>query len=375
MESMPNLQRMALALALLVYARKTVRSLCQQHALLQQNEPRLPWSDHVRATFRYAFIGQLIASSEYLLCLVKPQLAKRIGRLLLWTPRDCRANCRYGIHERNTLDVYGVQEGKAKPVLVFLHGGGWTFGHKWQYALVGEYLATQGFLVAVMSYRAFPIGSVVDMIEDVENAVFWVAENCHALGGDPSKLYLSGHSSGGHIGSLALVKSALRLAGNDKEAVKEKEIGNYVKGFIGLAAPYDVSDHYIFESERIVGPFNGVHEISAMKPAMLGVGNFKKHSATALIEETENIAFSLPAFYLLHGDNDTAVPSSSSKKFASSLKKAGQNAVYCEVADCTHEDMILAMMGDTVSCRADMVKLLKWIMLEPASTTDTQQVA
>ena len=42
------------------------------------------------------------------------------------------------------------------------------------------------------------------------------------------------------------------------QAVKEKEIGNCVKGFIGLAAPYDVSDHYIFESERIVGPFNGI---------------------------------------------------------------------------------------------------------------------
>lgn len=170
-KSMLNVQRLVLAVALLVYVRKTWQSLGQQHTLLQQNEPRLPWSEHMRATLRYTFIGQLIASSEFLLCLVKPQLAKRIGRLLLWKPQNCRANRRYGVHERNTLDVYGVQEDKAKPVLVFLHGGGWAFGHKWQYALVGEYLATQGFLVAVVSYRTFPTGSVVDMIEDVENAV------------------------------------------------------------------------------------------------------------------------------------------------------------------------------------------------------------
>lgn len=88
-------------------------------------------------------VGQLIASSEYLLCLVKPQLAARIGRLLLRKPRDCRVNCRYGPHERHTLDVYGVheqqqQQAPAKPVLVFMHGGAWSFGHKWQYALVGS---------------------------------------------------------------------------------------------------------------------------------------------------------------------------------------------------------------------------------------------
>ncbi|GMF17969.1 unnamed protein product [Phytophthora lilii] len=144
-----------------------------------------------------------------------------------------------------------------------MHGGAGSFGHKWQYALVGEFLASQGFLVAVINYRTFPTGSVVDMVEDVENAVsgclldadsveadrcwrqvFWVAESCRSLGGDSSKLFLSGHSSGGHVGALALVNSALRVAVNDPN------------GFIGLSAPYDIADHYIFESERIVGPLN-----------------------------------------------------------------------------------------------------------------------
>ena len=41
------------------------------------------------------------------------------------------------------------------------------------------------------------------------------------------------------------------------QTAKEKELTSYVCGFIGLAAPYDISDHYIFESQRIVGPFNG----------------------------------------------------------------------------------------------------------------------
>eukprot|EP00644_Phytophthora_capsici_P001599 jgi/Phyca11/531333/estExt2_fgenesh1_pm.C_PHYCAscaffold_1120002 len=343
-----NPGRVALALALLAYARNTGRNLRQQHLLLLQNEPRLPWVEHVQAALKYTSTGQLIASSEYLLCLVKPQLAARIGRLLLWAPRDCRVNCRYGPYDRNSLDVYGVQEtGAAKPVLVFMHGGAWSFGHKWQYALVGEYLATQGFLVAVINYRTFPNGSVVDMIEDIENAVSWVAENCQSLGGDNSRLFLSGHSSGGHVGALAL------------------EIVNYVRGFIGLSAPYDIAEHYIFESKRVVGPLNGVHEISSMKPAMLGMDNFKKYSPATLVAESTNIGLSLPPFSIVHGEDDTVVPTSSSKKLAFNLNQAGQDATYHEVSNCTHEDMVFAVMGDNVGCRSDVVKLLRRIMLEP----------
>ncbi|RLN15235.1 hypothetical protein BBJ28_00008218 [Nothophytophthora sp. Chile5] len=242
-------RRLALLVCLALYLRTTGRSLSQQHALLQLHDDRLALGAHVQAALRYTFVAQLISSSEYLLCLVKPLLAARIGRLLVLKPCDARENCAYGPHERNTVDLYGVHvgDGRAagglKPVLVFVHGGAWSFGHKWQYGLVGEYLATQGLLVAVINYRTFPTGSVVDMVEDVENAT---------------------------------------------QIVKEKEIANHVKGFIGLAGPYDISDHYVFESERVVGPFNGVHDISSMKPAMLGMSNFTKRSPTALIADAKD---------------------------------------------------------------------------------------
>lgn len=51
-------------------------------------------------------------------------------------------------------------------------------------------------------------------------------------------------------------------------------------------------------------------------------------------------------------------------------KETGQFAAYCEVGDCTHEDMVFAVMGDNVACRTDVVKLLKRIMLAPASNGD-----
>lgn len=76
-----------------------------------------------------------------------------------------------------------------------------------------------------------------------------------------------------------------------------------VRGFIGLAGPYDISDHYVFESERVVGPFQGVHEISSMKPAVLGIENFAVHSPPALLAEAKHIK--LPKFHILHGLDDT----------------------------------------------------------------------
>lgn len=88
---------------------------------------------------------------------------------------------------------------------------------------------------------------------------------------------------------------------------KKSEVVDTVRGFIGLAGPYDISDHYVFESERVVGPFQGVHEISTMKPAILGIENFAVHSPTALVAENKGdfAKKRLPKFHIIHGLDDT----------------------------------------------------------------------
>lgn len=88
---------------------------------------------------------------------------------------------------------------------------------------------------------------------------------------------------------------------------KKHEVVDVVKGFIGLAGPFDITEHYVFESERTVGPFQGVHEISPMKPAVLGIENFQVHSPTALVAALapSSKRLQLPKFHLLHGREDT----------------------------------------------------------------------
>lgn len=174
-EKTQRLRRVAAAALLFVlYARRTTASLREQHAVLSLRDDPLPRGEHVRAMLRYTLWGQLIAGSEFLLCLVKPTLAGRIGRSLVWKPSDSVCDSSYGPHARHTLDLYGVSavdSTQKRPVVVFVHGGAWSFGHKWQYALVGEFLAAQGALVAVVNYRTFPTGSTIDMVDDVDRAV------------------------------------------------------------------------------------------------------------------------------------------------------------------------------------------------------------
>lgn len=185
--------RFCMGVAGLAYLRKTWTSLFQQRDMLRlqgagfylQSQQPPQNRSLLLGILKYTFMGQLIAATEYLIPLVKPLLAARIGRLLVWKGPRVQPNAKYGPHERHTVDIYGVERGngsgdgddegasnKRRPVLVFVHGGAWSFGHKWQYGLVGEYLASSlGFLVAVVNYRTYPTGHVQHMVEDVEQAV------------------------------------------------------------------------------------------------------------------------------------------------------------------------------------------------------------
>lgn len=109
----------------------------------------------------------------------------------------------YGAHERHRIDLFrpmGATHGGRLPVLLFVHGGGFTAGDKRGappfYANVGEYFARHGFLAATMNYRLAPEGAWPAGSEDVAAAVDWLAAEAEARGGDAARLHLLGQSAG-----------------------------------------------------------------------------------------------------------------------------------------------------------------------------------
>jgi alpha/beta hydrolase fold len=112
----------------------------------------------------------------------------------------------YGDHERQRLDVHtgdtepgGGQAGA--PVLVFVHGGGFTGGDKRvpggpMYDHVGAWAVRNGWVGVTITYRLAPGHTWPSGAQDVAGAVQWVRGNIASYGGDPSRIVVAGHSAG-----------------------------------------------------------------------------------------------------------------------------------------------------------------------------------
>jgi acetyl esterase/lipase len=139
-----------------------------------------------------------------------------------------------------------AQSSVARPIIVFMHGGGWTDGSKGQYRFVADTLNARGYVVVTVGYRPYPEVLFPAFVEDGARAVQWVHQHGAEFGGDTSRLYLMGHSAGAHIAAMLTFDSQyLQAVGGDR---------SWVKGFIGLAGPYDFLPLKSATLKRIFGP-------------------------------------------------------------------------------------------------------------------------
>jgi acetyl esterase/lipase len=133
---------------------------------------------------------------------------------------------------KHRLDLFVPEGLKDAPVLIFVHGGGWTSGDKNLYSFIGRAFAEQGFVTAVINYRLSPQVQHPAHIEDVARAFAWVYRNIAQYGGNPEKIFVMGHSAGGHlVALLALDEKYLQAHGLTLAAIK---------GAIPISGIYDV---------------------------------------------------------------------------------------------------------------------------------------
>ena len=113
----------------------------------------------------------------------------------------------YGPHERHRVNVFsGVASTRGKPVLVFIHGGGFRAGAKSApdspfYDNIGVWAASQGLVGITINYRLAPQYQYPAGIEDLTLLMAWLKTHVSDWGGDPKQIILWGHSAGGaHVG-------------------------------------------------------------------------------------------------------------------------------------------------------------------------------
>lgn len=200
----------------------------------------------------------------------------------------------YGAGARRLLDVYAPRGRTAprgpRPVIVFFYGGSWNSGTREGYDFVGRALAARGFVTIVPDYRLVPEVRYPGFIEDGAAAVRWARTHARNHGGDPDRIVLAGHSAGSYIAAMLAVDG--RWLGPDRQAVK---------GFVGLAGPYDFLPFDVAASREAFGVWPDPRETQPVTWA--GAGD--------------------PPALLLVGDEDTIVRPANSIALAAKLRAAG----------------------------------------------------
>ena len=124
--------------------------------------------------------------------------------------RGGKIDLRYGSGPRQRLDIFPCGRTGA-PTLAYIHGGYWQMNDKEPYAFFGEALLPAGFNLAVIEYTLAPEARLDQIVAEIRSAVAWVIEHAAEHGGDARRVFVAGHSAGGHLTAAAM--SDPRLAG------------------------------------------------------------------------------------------------------------------------------------------------------------------
>ena len=121
-------------------------------------------------------------------------------------------------NERQTLDVYSSADGKGRPIVFWIHGGGWQRGDKTEVQTKPQAFVDKGFVFVSTNYRFVPHVTIQEMAGDVAKAIRWTHDHAKDFGGDPGTLFVMGHSAGAQLAVLVstdetyLKKEGLSLA-------------------------------------------------------------------------------------------------------------------------------------------------------------------
>ena len=138
----------------------------------------------------------------------------------------------YGPDPSLMLDVYQPADKPANaPVVVFFYGGSWDSGKRADYLFVGEALASRGIVTVIADYRLYPQVHYPDFLKDCAQAMAWTFREIARFGGNPKKIFVTGHSAGAY--------NAAMIAFDDRwlNAVGLKPA--QLAGFVGMAGPYN----------------------------------------------------------------------------------------------------------------------------------------
>ena len=132
---------------------------------------------------------------------------------------DCFKDVQYGNDEPQKLDIFPAAVDRA-PILVDIHGGGWRSGSRNIRSFPASSVTKAGVMWVPIDYGLAPNYSIHQMVDHVRSAIVWLYHNVSKYGGNPSKLYVSGNSAGGHLTGCILMPNWHKNFGVPSDIIK-----------------------------------------------------------------------------------------------------------------------------------------------------------
>ncbi|MDH4092964.1 MAG: alpha/beta hydrolase [Cyclobacteriaceae bacterium] len=107
----------------------------------------------------------------------------------------------YGTKSLETLDVFPSDRPNSK-TLIFIHGGYWRTFDKSSFYFVADAFASYGVTTVLVNYPLAPAASMDQIVTSCRKALQFIHRNLVAYNGDPVKIYVVGHSAGGHLAAM-----------------------------------------------------------------------------------------------------------------------------------------------------------------------------
>src|SRR4051812_19601977 len=116
--------------------------------------------------------------------------------------QDVKRDVRYGDQDRQVLDIYSTPGAKGRPVVFWIHGGGWQVGDKSDVQIKPKVFVERGFVFVATNYRLLPKVEMETIVRDVAKSLHWVHDHIAEYGGDPDRILVMGHSAGAQLAAL-----------------------------------------------------------------------------------------------------------------------------------------------------------------------------
>ncbi len=182
----------------------------------------------------------------------------------------CILDVPYGPTLKEKLDIFPAAQ-KGAPIQIFIHGGAWKSGNKSVVSYPAPVFHAAGANFIAVNFASVPDVMIEEQVRQCRAAIAWTYRNAASFGGDPERIFISGHSSGGHVTGMMVVTDWEGIYGLPADIIK---------GAAPVSGMYDLEpvrhswrNSYLHLDEERARALSAIHHIPATRiPLVIGVG-------------------------------------------------------------------------------------------------------